>query len=724
VLTFLNNNNNIGESMKITCLLQLLVLSIIFSFSAGASAEDLGALRLGQMDGDVQIQSVGMDEWLPATVNLPLRAADRLWVPQGASAQIEGREGSVIRLDGESSLEIVSVEKDALQLYLSSGQAYLNFQKRGDFMLQIDTPVSSFRTYDDAILNVVLDRSGNVDLSVFRGEVLAENSNGEVRVKAGRTYTVDEGTPFLTEIDSLSDWERWNREQDEALAESDDDSEYLPPELSVYGRDLNRNGRWVSTREYGYVWTPTMHVSVDWAPYRHGRWVWIGNDYVWIGNEPWGWAPYHYGRWSHVSSYGWCWVPPRRNEVYWGPGYVSWIQTTSDVAWVPLAPYEVYYGHGNYGPFSVNIIDIDIYTVVPGRHYRNARVRDAVTVVHRDAFLSGRYRDGRHRDNPFLHEKIHFGRPRLEPQRLTRMPAIKEIPHDKRPPAHFRSMSGRGKEGGARPMVKDRDRSVFKPVTGPQHLSLPVSGVRSETVRHKGDDPNRSGSFRDRQHFPERGTQPESSDDRPQINRGETRERRLDAPMTGVSGAPAEASSELPVREERVRTDDRDSPSMFRGRQPSSDQDERSRSFRERPTVNREQQERSGQPDQVQPRISPPVESPSPSVPVREPRMRSENSDSPSMFRGRQPSSDQDERSRSFRERPTVNHQQQERASQPSPPQPQVASPPPAPTRPQAAPPDREEGKRRHSRTEEKKEGEQQDENRPTEGGMPQRRMR
>jgi len=529
------NNNENGESMNMTSLLKVLMLFVFFFFPFHAGAEDLGALRLSQIQGDVQVQSGGAGEWFPAAVNLPLRAGDRLWVPEGARAQIESREGSVVRLDAESSLEILTVERNALQVYLGSGQAYLNFIKKGEFMCQVDTPVSSFRSYDNSSLNIALDNNGNVDLSVFRGEVFAENRNGEVRVEAGRMLTVDEGTPFFMDLETPRDWERWNMDQDQAMAEGGADAEYLPPELSVYGRDLSQNGRWVSTREYGYVWTPTMHVSVDWTPYRHGRWVWIGNDYVWIGSEPWGWAPYHYGRWSHVPSHGWCWVPPRRNEVYWGPGYVSWIQTTSDVAWVPLAPEEMYYGHGNYGPFSTNIVDIDIYTVIPGRKYRNCRVRDAVTVVHRDAFLSGKYREGRRHDNPFMQEKIHFGRPGLEPQRMTRMPAIKEVPQDKRPPEHVRSMPSRAEEG-FKPTLRGHDRSVVNPGERTLPVSVPGGEVRSESVQQQSDEPSRPGSFRGRRQEQEHGAQQGMPGDSSKIQGDEGRERRGPAAVTEAPG--------------------------------------------------------------------------------------------------------------------------------------------------------------------------------------------
>jgi hypothetical protein len=72
---------------------------------------------------------------------------------------------------------------------------------------------------------------------------------------------------------------------------------------------------------------------------------------------------------------------------------VAWIYTPSYVAWVPLAPGEIYYARGYYGPRSVNILSININinkTVVKHVH-RNVHVHNAVTVVHRDGFKKGKY---------------------------------------------------------------------------------------------------------------------------------------------------------------------------------------------------------------------------------------------------------------------------------------------------------------------------------------------
>ncbi|MCX5871154.1 MAG: FecR family protein [Deltaproteobacteria bacterium] len=641
--------------MKRNYLLKIMMLWIVILFPLWAHAEDLGYLRLSQLEGDVQIQSKGATEWFPAAINLPIQAGDRFWVPNNAWAQIETREGSVIRIDADSSLEILAVEKDSLQMYLSQGQAYLNFRKMDDAMLQMDTPISSLRVYDSSTFNVALVQNGNTDISVYRGAVYAENRNGEVRVGAGKMLSLDEGMPSLMALEPPSDWEKWNRDWDESLTEDVGSDQYLPQELSEYGRDLNRNGRWIETTEYGNVWTPTTHIDADWAPYREGRWVWIGDDYVWIASEPWGWAPYHYGRWSYISSYGWCWVPPPRNEVYWGPGYVSWVATENDVAWVPLAPAEVYYGYGNYGPHSVNIVNANIYAEIPGSNYRNAHVHNAVTVVNRDTFLTGRHHDVGHRENPFLRERISIGRPRIEPGRITKMPIIKNIPRINLPPANIRSLPGRAAEG-ARPMVRERDRSVFAPTATPRPLApavrmTPGPDERKQILEH---------SVMPSQY---RGRQPIDAD-------------AMKSAMPPATGRPQNATPPVTVPRPPAQSDERNAPG-FRGRSQNPEYNVMPGQFRGRPTIDTDAIKAARPPETGRPQIAPPP------APAPQPPAQNEERNAPG-FRGRSQAPEHNVMPEQFRGRPTIDREAVRSASPPPPSRPQIAPPPPPAPRPPA----------------------------------------
>ena len=475
---------------------------MLFYLPAYSSGSTLGSLRISLIEGDVQARTEDTGEWVPASINMPLMDGDQIWVPEGGRTELQLRDGTFLRLDENSALEILTVEKDSFQFYLTEGRGYANFRGLRGSLLQIDTPDSSIRTYDRSNFSIETTQDGYTDISVYKGVVYAESREGRTSVDGGNTLSLRKGTyAELSPLGPPDEWERWNRERDRRLAERRPPSRYLPDELQAYSSDFEENGRWVQVREYGYVWTPAVVVSAGWAPYRIGRWVWIGGDYVWVSYEPWGWAPYHYGRWAFISTIGWCWVPPARGAVYWGPGFVGWVRTPTYVSWVPLAPREIYYGHGYYGPHSVNVTKvnitlIDVHKIV----YKNVRVQNAVTVVHHDTFVKGKHVEVKVRENPFLKEKINLGRPDIKPEKATAMPMIKEIPQRRRPPEPIREIKVKELKR-ERPLVREKEASVLKPESPPK--KMPVKPIEKRGVeRPKEMRPTEKGFEKPREFKP------------------------------------------------------------------------------------------------------------------------------------------------------------------------------------------------------------------------------
>jgi hypothetical protein len=451
----------------------MMLLSIIFLSPVYSYPSSLGSLHIKLIDGDVQIRTEDTGEWVPASINMPLRAGDRIWIPEGGKTELQLRDGTYLRLNEKSALEILTLDKDPFQFYLTEGHAYVNFRGWKGSFFQMDTSVSSIRADDRSIFRMDISSGGLTQVSVFKGAVHAERQGGRTIVNSGYALILKEETyAELSPLGPPDEWERWNKERDRRVAEQRPPSRYLPDELDAYSSDFEENGRWVYVREYGYVWTPTVVLSVGWAPYRIGRWVWIGGDYVWISYEPWGWVPYHYGRWAFVASTGWCWVPPIRGAVYWGPGFVGWVRTPTHVAWVPLAPREIYYGHGYYGPHSVNITRINMTNIQTNRIvYKNVDVNNAVTVVNHDTFVTGRHVDVKVKGNPFLKERISIGRPDIKPEKTTTMPVVKKIPQRKQPPEPIREIKvNELKE--KRSLIKEKGVSVLSPESAPKEKTL------------------------------------------------------------------------------------------------------------------------------------------------------------------------------------------------------------------------------------------------------------
>ena len=454
-------------------------------------AAGLGELRVRLLDGDVQVKTQDTGEWVAAAINMPLASGDRLWVPARGRAELQARDGSYVRLDEFSALEILTLERDSYQFYLTSGRTYVNFKGRRDYFLQLDTPIAALRVYDKAAFRVDVADDGDTRVTVIKGAVEAENRHDRLRVSAGKTLLLrDDARPERFAAAPPDEWERWNTRRDKEFHERRESARYLPDELESYAPDLDEYGRWSRTDDYGYVWIPSVHISVGWSPYRLGRWVWIGGDYVWISHEPWGWAPYHYGRWAFVGHLGWCWVPPLRGAVYWGPGFVGWTHHHQHVAWVPLAPGEIYYGHGHYGPHSVNLLHVDIRKSVVEHDYKNAHVHNGVTTLHRDSFLTGRPVEVKLKENLFLTETPRLGRPDLKPERATLRPAIKEIPRAHLPPPTIRDLPVRELKE-ARPLVKDRSVPVLRGEA--RERTTPITTTREQPVGQPKETEQRPG---------------------------------------------------------------------------------------------------------------------------------------------------------------------------------------------------------------------------------------
>jgi hypothetical protein len=466
------------KSWKMIFIPLVLLLLPAYSYST-----TLGDLRVSFLEGDVQVKTEDTSDWVPAAINMPLRAGDRLWVPDGGRAELNLRDGTYVRLDQGSALDILATEGDAFQFYLSTGHAYVNYRGQRSRVLQLDTPASSVRAYDRSRFRIDVSSDGYTQVSVLTGSVYAESRNGKTRVSSGKTLSLRDDTyADLSPLGPSDEWEQWNGERDRRLSERRYSSQYLPDELSGYSNDFDEYGRWTNTRDYGYVWSPTVVVSAGWAPYRTGRWVWIGGDYVWISYEPWGWAPYHYGRWSFLASIGWCWVPPLRGDVYWGPGYVGWVSTPTYVSWVPLAPGEMYYGYGNYGRNSVNIVNVNVTNITTV--YKNVYVNNGITTISRDTFLTGRPVPVRVTENPFIGKPLPPGRPLISPVRETRVPMIKDIPGTKLPPQPLRDIQVKNLMQN-RPLVREQNRSVMKPGSVPK--DMPIRGITAPGSSRGGE---------------------------------------------------------------------------------------------------------------------------------------------------------------------------------------------------------------------------------------------
>jgi len=142
---------------------------------------------------------------------------------------------------------------------------------------------------------------------------------------------------------------------------------------------------------------------------------------------------------------------------------------------VPLAPRETYYGYGHYGPHSVNLKKVNIKTVNVTNVYVNSRVTNAVTVIHRDTFLTGKQMKVAGRpSNPFVQgARVSPGRPDIKPLKATALPLPEKVVPLRSLPSQRVVEKVKTTDIKKRTLAVKNDVSVFKP--GKHVAPLPVN---------------------------------------------------------------------------------------------------------------------------------------------------------------------------------------------------------------------------------------------------------
>jgi Family of unknown function (DUF6600) len=390
-------------------LLTLLLLSLCMLGIALADEGDPPGrvARLSYVQGSISMQPMGQQDWVGAEINRPVTTGDKVWSDaQGSRAELD-IGGAAIRMGANTGFSFLNLDDNVAQMQVTAGTVIVHVRELLENQTyEVDTPN----------IALVLDQPGQyrVEVSDAGDSTVVRVADGQAEAAAGgQTYPVnnqqvvtfagndqvDASATTLGAPDGFDDWslER-DREQDQAASR-----QYVAD--SVPGvEDLDDNGQWQNTPDYGNVWVPTT-VAVGWAPYSFGHWAWISPwGWTWIDNAPWGFVPFHYGRWARWHD-SWCWVPgPRRTRPVYAPAMVAWAGGApggAGVSWFPLGPREVYVPGYHVSDRYVRTVNVSNTTIVNQAYitnvyqnhvgntrYVNATVPGAVTTVPRNVFTS------------------------------------------------------------------------------------------------------------------------------------------------------------------------------------------------------------------------------------------------------------------------------------------------------------------------------------------------
>jgi hypothetical protein len=311
-------------SIRVLNTVTLLALAGLSALATAAATDDLPAQvgRIALAQGQVSVADDVGAEMTAAQVNWPVTSGNMINTAPGARTEL--RIGSTsIRLDGDSSLEVLQLDDATLRLRLHYGSA--NLRVRNPDLLagfELRTAQARVQLQQPGSLRIDAERVRDTStVSVFDGVAVVDGGGSQLTVRAGkRAELTDDDVRTLAALrDGFDDWSAGrDKAEDNSPA-----ARYVGTEMTGY-EDLDRYGSWSNDTEYGPLWLPT--VSQAWVPYRDGSWTWLAPwGWTWVDNAPWGYAPFHYGRWVQVRN-RWAWAPGRRAErPVWAPALVGWV---------------------------------------------------------------------------------------------------------------------------------------------------------------------------------------------------------------------------------------------------------------------------------------------------------------------------------------------------------------------------------------------------------------
>ncbi len=396
--------------LKMASLFSVALAVAFFAPQRAAADEDdppSRVARLSYAHGTVSFNPGGTDDWISAVVNRPIASGDKLWTDNGARAELH-IGSAAIRLSDNTGFSFLNLDDRMAQIRLTEGTINVRVRRlEQDETFEIDTPNLAFSILRPGNYKIDVNEAGDATVVVVRdgeGEVTGGGSAYAMHPRETGTFS---GTDQLdADIqrfgDNADDFDHWCGDRDRREDRSQS-SRYVSSDVIGY-EDLDDNGGWRPTPEYGTVWFPHTTI-VGWAPYRYGHWVWISPwGWTWVDDASWGFAPFHYGRWVTVGGV-WGWVPcaPRAvvgvayvRPVY-APALVAWVGGPRfsigigigggggvGVAWFPLGPREVYepsYHVSRTYVTNVNVSNTTVNNTVVNNYYNNVIINKNVTNI-------------------------------------------------------------------------------------------------------------------------------------------------------------------------------------------------------------------------------------------------------------------------------------------------------------------------------------------------------
>ncbi|MDQ1351237.1 MAG: FecR protein [Acidobacteriota bacterium] len=261
-------------------------------------------------------------------VNLPIAPGDVVLTNDNSRCELQFDNGTVMRLDKQSRLKVVTVLAKSLTsnwkittLELQEGKLYSINQSYNRECFQVVTPNAAINLKNNSMATIML-KGGESHLACDRGK-FDVMYGGEIKnlqadtVHKGESYIVNADNKFLKNEKRDIDFLAWNQYINNNFKELHYGVNKVPKKIYKYSKGLvtwaekwsSLVGEWIYDDLFGYVWKPLdPRYAHPGRLFLNATYTTINGQTFLVPNEPWGWVPSHMGTWVWMK-WGWTWIP-------------------------------------------------------------------------------------------------------------------------------------------------------------------------------------------------------------------------------------------------------------------------------------------------------------------------------------------------------------------------------------------------------------------------------
>jgi hypothetical protein len=412
-MSFVEGKAHMGKIRKCFLFVLALLFVMVSISRAQAPAGDSGpgvlVGRIVHIEGQLLRYVPEEQDWVATVKDAPFGLNDSLYSEAKARGEFIMPNGTWARIAGSTQIQLITLQTDVTEVDVASGAARL-FNRTANGLIKATTPFGYVVAPAGTVFDLYVgDRS--LEVVSLKGTVdfILNSDKTKYKVIAGSHSIVSDGQQVTSGQGNVdAEWDDWNADRDRLWSQKmevrGESVQHLPPDLHDDSYDLDENGKWEQVYYeggYRWFWRPVT-VSAGWAPYTVGRWTVYYGDNCWVPYEPFGYVTHHYGNWVFVNSCNcWYWAPPvvgfrARAGPFpdipfgWTPGRVAWIYSGYNIGWIPLAPFEPYYGYRHWGPRTMIVNNINIANININRYQY---INRAVVVYQKNFYNVNNYQN-------------------------------------------------------------------------------------------------------------------------------------------------------------------------------------------------------------------------------------------------------------------------------------------------------------------------------------------